>query len=63
MDATILAYAFGYLGLLKFLALVAVHFLVGWIFAVGGCLRRPRVKDTAANAFSAPREKANPFAR
>lgn len=63
LDASILAYAFGYLGMLQLLVICMLHLAIGWMFVLGGVFRRPRIgrPPRPDKVFSTP--PGNPFAR
>lgn len=63
LDAAVLAYAFGFLGLLQLLVLWILHLVIGWLFVLGGGFRRPRIQQPhrPEKVFSVPPD--NPFTR
>ena len=65
MTAAILLYGLHLLNLLGLLAAMVIHFLVGWIFAVGAMLKTPRLQarlvKSEKNPFAANEGPSNPF--
>lgn len=60
MDAAILAYAFRYLVFFQLLSIGVIHFAVGWAFAIGACMSRPRLPVLTSVFTASP---SNPFTR